>query len=182
MKLGKSRTGFSMFAFAIAALMFIVKPAAADQIFYFSFTGATVSGTGTLNATENGDGSFTAIAGTGTQNMGGVADTLTLVFNPNGTGVANSPSGIVFYDNQLFPGSVPMISDAGLLFTSSTQEVNLFSNLGDGYQYFEQAGFTESIAFSLSDTAPVQGVPEPASLMLVGIGLIGMAARRRRPL
>jgi hypothetical protein len=179
MAFGKSRTRFSMVAFAIAALMFVVKPALADQIFYFSFSGTTVSGSGMLNAADNGDGTFTALNGTGTQNVNGVADALTLIFNPNGTTVANSPSGILFYDNQLFPGQDPLVSDAGLLFASSTQEVNLFSNLGGGYQFVQQDGFSESITFSLSDT-PVQTVPEPASIILFSIGLIGFAALRRR--
>jgi hypothetical protein len=181
MTLGRSKTRFSLFAFAVAALLFVVKPAAADQIFYFSYSGASVSGSGSLIATANGDGSFTAVSGTGTQTVGGVSDALTLVFNPNGVTVSFSPSGLLFYDNQLFPDNDPLISDSGLLFLSSTQEVNIFSNIGDGYQYYQQDEFTESIVFSLSDTPP-QAVPEPAPIILIGIGLIAFAALRRRPL
>jgi hypothetical protein len=178
MKLGISRVGFSVFAFAIAALMFIAKPAAADQIFYFSYSGATVSGSGTLNATDNGDGSFWAVTGTGTQTMAGVRDTLTLVFNPSSP--AGTFSNGIFYDDQLFPGNVPLISDAGLLFATSTQEVNLFSDTGSGAYFFTQGGLLDFITFTLSSAPPVQGVPEPASIILFGIGLIGLAAHRRR--
>lgn len=179
MKLGKSRTGFSLVAFAIAALMFIVKPAAADEIFYFSYSGATVSGSGALLASDNGDGSFWALTGSGTQSMAGVTDTLTLVYNPNSPAF-NFSNGI-FYDDQLFPGSVPLISDAGLLFATSTQEVNLFSD-PSGVYFFTQGGLLDIVTFTLSATPPGQGVPEPASIVLFGIGLIGLAARRRRSL
>lgn len=182
MNFGKSRTRFSMFAFAIAAMLFLVGPAKADQIFFFSFAGATVSGSGMLNATDNGDGSFTAVSGSGTQTVGVAApDTLTLIFNPNGTTISFSPGGF-FFDNQLFPGNDPLISDAGLLFSSSTQEVNLFSNIGGGYQFAQQDGFAEAITFLLSDSPPVQTVPEPTSMVLFGIGLLAFAAFRRRQL
>lgn len=176
----KLRSRFSMFAFAIAAMLFIVGPAKADQIFYFAFSGATVSGSGMLNATDNGTGSFTAVSGSGTQNVGGVVDTLTLIFNDNGTTVSFSP-GAFFFDNQLFPGNDPLISDAGLLFSTATQEVNLFSIIGGGYQFFQQDGFTEAITFLLSDS-PIQAVPEPTSILLFGIGFLAIAAFRRSQL
>lgn len=178
MKAGQSRTGFALFAVAFTALMFIVKPAAADQLFYFTFSGATVSGAGTLTASDNGDGSFTAISGTGTQTVNGDSNTLTLIANPDAPAVHTGDN--FTYDNQLFPSNFPLISDAGLLFASSTGEVNLFSVVGDGYVFLNQNQFSESITFTLSDTPPVQGVPEPASLILVGIGLSVLAARRRR--
>lgn len=178
MKAAQSRIGFSLFAVAFAALMFIVKPAAADQLFYFTFSGATVSGAGTLNASDNGNGSFTAFSGTGTQTVNGVTNALTLIANPEAPAAHTGDNFI--YDDQLFPGNFPLISDAGLLFASSTGEVNLFSEVGDGYHYLNQAQFTESISFTLSVTPPVQSVAEPASLILVGIGLIGLATRRRR--
>jgi hypothetical protein len=172
----------SFLAFVMTALVLFAGPAKADQIFYFTFVGATVSGSGTLNGVDNGNGSFTAVSGTGTQISNGNFDILTLVSNPNAPALSLSPSGLLFYDNQLFPNNNPMITDSGLLFLSSTQEVNLFSNPGDGYQYFQQDGLTEMITFILSNTppdVPPVTIPEPGSIVLLCISVLCFAATRR---
>ncbi len=181
MKFAKIGRCLSVFAMTMAAMLINVGSARADQIFYFSFSGATVSGNGTLNAVANGDGSFTAISGTGTENNNGTADTLTLVFNPNGRTISTSPSGLLFFDNQLFPNNNPLISDAGLLFTSSTQEVNFFSDFDSGYQYFQQDQFTEVITFSLSEN-PTVTIPEPATVVLLCMGVLCFMATGRKQL
>lgn len=179
MALAQCKTRFSNLVMAFAALLFAATPAMASQIFYFSFAGNSVSGSGTLNAEANGDGTFTAVSGGGTQTIGGVTDHLTLIFNPNGEFIASSPSGLLAFDNQLFPANSPMLSDAGLLFQSFAQEVNLYSN-GGGYEYFRQGGFpAEAITFALSD-APTGTVPEPTSVLLLGIGVISYCASRRK--
>ena len=41
-------------------------PPGADPLFDFSFSGGGISGSGTLDATANGDGTFTAFSGTAT--------------------------------------------------------------------------------------------------------------------
>jgi hypothetical protein len=179
MKVRQLSRRFFARAAAVAAMLLFVAPAMAGQIFYFSFSGATVSGNGTLEANSNGDGSFTAVSGSGIQNVDGTTDTLTLVFNPNGKFVSDSPGGTLQFDNQLFPQNDPMLSDAGLLFTTSSEEVNVFSNIGGGYEYVSDNGFGEMVRFVLSDKA-FETVPEPTSILLLGISVVCLVASRRK--
>jgi hypothetical protein len=83
---------------------------ASAETFDFTFTGAGSSGMGTLNGVANGDGTFTATTGTGSLTIGADTRALTLAPNPNAPGTTVSPSGIYFYDNQLFPGGILLSS------------------------------------------------------------------------
>lgn len=153
--------------------------AMANQIFAFSFTGATASGFGTLTAVVNGDGSFTAISGSGTETVNGATDTLNLIFNPNGKDLATSASGAFFFDNQLLPSTDPFIANGGLLFQTSTQELNLYSTSPGQYLFYQQNRYNESTAFTLTAVADGAGVPEPTTVFLLGAGFVGLVASRR---
>lgn len=165
---------------ATMALTLASGPVMAGQIFSFTFAGATASGSGTLNATANGDGSFTAISGSGTETVNGVTDALTLIFNPHGTAIATSAAGAFYFDNQLLPESDALIANGGLLFQTSSQEMNLFSVAPGSYLFYQQNHYHESTVFTLTAVADRGQIPEPTTVLLLGAGLIGLVAGRRR--
>lgn len=178
MKFAKLLKRISLSLVAVTAFTLTSGQAMADQIFTFTFSGVTASGSGTLDAISNGDGSFTATSGTGTETVSGITDVINLIFNSNGTAAANSPTGAFFFDNQLFPGSDTLITSGGLLFQSSTQEMNLFSTGPGSYLFYQQDNFNEKTVFTL---ASVQTVPEPTTIFLFATaGLMGIIALRRK--
>jgi hypothetical protein len=171
---------------AVGALTFGMGQAMADQIFDFSFSGPTASGFGTLTATENGDGSFTAVSGTGTETIGDLTDAINLVFNPNGKNPASSSqtftmdgqSYVFTFDNQIFSTSDPLVNTNGLLFVnSSNTALNIFSNGKSDYTFYTSSPFNEPTSFKLTTAA---AVPEPTTVAMLGLGLIGFAASRRK--
>lgn len=175
-----------MIAILAFTTSFFSTTANANQIFQFSFSGAGISGSGSLIASPNANGTFTALSGSGTETVDGNFTTLTLIGNPNGSVQTLSTSGRFIYDDVLFTTS-PFIDSAGLLFlTGSGNELNLLGGLSNdplrNYLFVASdrppgsAGL-RYVTFALAQTGTV---PEPSSILIMVIGLFGLLAVRRR--
>jgi hypothetical protein len=160
--------------------------AGASSLYTFTYTGtgdyAGDSAIAFLTATDNGNGTFTAISGSG---FWDVTTPIDLFLNTAAPGTEYTADGLFYFDNQLFPGNDPQLSAGGLMFsiaTGNAQELNIWG-LGAGrYEAMMNSG--GGFSGASFGTASLSGVPEPATLPLVVSGIMGLGfgqyLRRRR--
>ena len=179
--------------FAAAALGISNAPASATVYNWtFSDVAAAISGSGQLTTADSRDGNgndITSITGT----LGGETVTGLVGGNPGySTGNGSSPwiltsDGLFYYDNILYPAANSdqgaLLDNSGLVFsTTGHVEANIFGSSGEygyassisgpasGYDHNDTSGATFTIA----------AVPEPASMAVIGSGLLGLGMIRRR--
>jgi hypothetical protein len=155
---------FNMLAVASAAAALVALAPAAHAATTFGLTiGGDLSGSGSLLADPNDDGSFTVTGASGTID----GNAITGVFAPD-TFLRN--------DNRLDPSSNPAVSFAGISFMTGNGGYNLYGS-ANGYGVGAPPESLYAVTFELTSA-----VPEPATwaMMLIGFGMVAAAARGRR--
>jgi hypothetical protein len=171
--------------------------------FQLTYTGANITGSLTLGATPNGNGTETVTSVTGSQTLNGVTQSVGLIAAtavPPNLSYYPSPdptSPFLFgYDDLIFVNSTPVLDDGGLLLTLSgaTLPVDLCGgpntdcvNPGEPYAESVYVGgnagnsvFNSNYnVYGISYISLVQ-TPEPSSVLLLGIGMAAILLVSRR--
>jgi hypothetical protein len=183
---------------AVVFLALVSVAAKADTSNPVSGTGGGFSGSGTLSATSNGDGSYT----------------ITGISGPGVTGLLG-PGQFHGNDNLLFPSATTALDANGFAFTDTqgdtSYDVDLaYSSSLGGYEAYTldsdgmetdvlgtfsltnsettnaiaaavaQAGTTAVFRYSFVGQSVVAPTPEPSSVALLGTGVLGLAGVVRR--
>lgn len=189
-----ARLGIARWALAAAFICAASAPALATTFdFSFSDSADGLYASGTLDATSNGDGTFTAQSGSGTLTVtpGSDADQAGL---PGGALTLPAPDGSGYtpntlsYDDVLSPGQSALLDDNGLYFTLSDGTDVVFWNDPPGSQSYAVTAANYDPSSSLNGAyygSPtgnftLVAVPEPATLALFGVAVLGLGATRRR--
>ena len=166
--------------------------------FELTYSGANISGDAFLSAADNGNGSFTVTSITGTQTLGGVAQTITGLIAPTSAspseytlqtytdpalcaaiGVSHVPCRFVyFYNDLIYPTGNPLIDFDGLVFTVSGEAspVNICGQMAcSNSTPYGETVFTSGQPGSFTNydftSLTLSAVPEPSTLAELSLGL-----------
>jgi hypothetical protein len=186
-------TSYVVVVFAAFAVLSCATGAHADS-FQLTYTGLNISGSLTLTATPNGNGTDTVTSITGSQTLNGVTQQVGLIaataVPPNFTYYPSPDPSSPFlfgYDDLIFVNSSPVLDDGGLLLTLSgaTLPVDLCGGpitdcVNPGEPYAEgvyvgggsgNSSFNSNYnVYGISTLSLVQ-TPEPSTVLLLGFGI-----------
>jgi hypothetical protein len=113
-----------------------------------------------------------------------------LIANPGQPFPSYSADGWFIFDNVVWPGGAPVLSNPGLFFTgASGDEYNLFSDDASTYELYDARAGVGYVAHSAGTITAgdgpgldAVGVPEPTgwTMMILGFAGVGAILRRRR--
>jgi len=166
---------FKVILLTIIFLLNIVGSTGATS-FNFDFSGNGLNGSGSLSLENIGGGKLTAVDGS--IKMDGETFDLYPAFNENSFNL--SPLGAFYYNNIVY-SSAPYLDINGLLFTdkSGDIEVNIWGN-GPATPYSVWEYASGRSYFSSNDNVAFNAVPEPSTLILLGVGVMGLGGLRLR--
>jgi len=127
--------------------------------FYLTATGTDFSYSATLQATANGDGSYTAVSGSGAFGSSGLYANTPIALVPNPNAPQDYEAGGWWWNNQIFPENAPVLNGGGINFgyTFSSTQYYVASWYDNGY-----------ITQSVYSTNPVGTVPGSSALLTTG--------------